>query len=335
MSKRNSRKSLLSMSSCLVLLISLVFPGNALAGVSLPDVAPQLSAQVQDDTQVALQWSLPVRVNVGGFEVERSLDPLNGFVVIASTSKATMSAIDQNVESGQSYYYRIRAFKRSTYSAYSNIEFADIPVSAPVDSAPPSVNLSNPADNTVYSNQQTIDLSADASDDTGVARVDFYCNDALVGSDSSAPYAAGWAISEANNGQHSLKAKSYDHAGNEGVSAAKIVTVNIPPVVQDLPPVVSITSPASGTVYNSEQTFPVIVDAQDDVAIDRILIYDGSTLVKADNTVPYSFSWAITEANNGTHTFTAKAYDSAGQITTSSAVNLIVDIQPVVQDLPP
>ena len=233
MSKQNSSKRLLSISTCLVLLVSLLVPVNASARVSLTDVAPQLTAQVQNDSQVALQWSLADRVSTSGFDVERSSGPLDGFVTVFNTDKSTFSVIDTNVESGQIYYYRVRAYKRSTYSAYSNIEFADLPVVAPVDTAPPSVTLVNPTDNATFTTEQIVNISADAIDDIGVDRVDFFSDDTLIGSDATAQYSDGWSISQTHNGQRSLKAKAYDKTGKEGStwrSARKSSTPSRPEV---------------------------------------------------------------------------------------------------------
>lgn len=91
-------------------------------------------------------------------------------------------------------------------------------------------------------------------------------------------------------------------------------------------PTVSITSPASGTVLSSDQTVVVAASAQDDVGVAKVEFYDGAALKGTDTSAPYSFAWPITQADNGSHAFTARAYDAAGNSKTSSPVSLTVSI---------
>jgi hypothetical protein len=72
----------------------------------------------------------------------------------------------------------------------------------------------------------SITLSATASDDVGVARVDFLVDGTLKGSASTAPYALSLDSTTLSNASHSLVAKAYDAAGNVGTSAAYAFSVN-------------------------------------------------------------------------------------------------------------
>ncbi|MHB1056408.1 MAG: CehA/McbA family metallohydrolase [Rhodanobacter sp.] len=64
----------------------------------------------------------------------------------------------------------------------------------------------------------TITLNATASDDVGVARVEFYVDGALKATDSSSPYSATIDSTTLADGSHALVAKAYDAAGNVGSS---------------------------------------------------------------------------------------------------------------------
>ncbi|MBU2110013.1 fibronectin type III domain-containing protein, partial [Patescibacteria group bacterium] len=101
-----------------------------------------------------------------------------------------------------------------------------------------------------------------------------------------------------------------------------------------IPPTVSITSPASGTTYTTAQTVTINASATDNVGVTKVEFYDGTTLVATDTVSPYTYSWSITSANNGTHSWTAKAYDTANNITVSSVVNLIVNIDGTQPSVP-
>ncbi len=66
----------------------------------------------------------------------------------------------------------------------------------------------------------TITFSATASDNVGVTKVEFYVDNALVGTDTSSPYSLSYDSTTLANGTHSLVAKAYDAAGNIGTSTA-------------------------------------------------------------------------------------------------------------------
>ncbi|MEJ2697721.1 MAG: fibronectin type III domain-containing protein, partial [Candidatus Sulfobium sp.] len=92
---------------------------------------------------------------------------------------------------------------------------------------------------------------------------------------------------------------------------------------------VSITSPTSGTTYTTAQTVTISASAAESGGtISRVEFLDNGSVVASDTTSPYSYSWAITSANNGTHNWTARAYDATGNAAVSAAVSLIADIAP-------
>jgi chitodextrinase len=62
--------------------------------------------------------------------------------------------------------------------------------------------------------------------------------------------------------------------------------------------------------------------------IQRVEFLDGTTVLGSDTSSPYSFSWNTTTATNGSHNLTARAFDNAGNSTTSSpSVAVTVDNQ--------
>ncbi|HEU5154820.1 MAG TPA: Ig-like domain-containing protein, partial [Gemmatimonadales bacterium] len=96
------------------------------------------------------------------------------------------------------------------------------------------------------------------------------------------------------------------------------------------PPVVSISSPTSGAVYLVSQTVILTATASDDVGVTSVEFYDGTTLMSTATTVPYTHTWSVTSANNGMHSWTAKAYDGSGKNKTSTVVSLTVSISDTV-----
>jgi hypothetical protein len=105
---------------------------------------------------------------------------------------------------------------------------------AAADTTPPAVSISAPAAGASVSGTATI--SANASDNVGVTRVEFLMDGALLSTDTTSPYSASWNTTAATNGAHSLTARAFDAAGNQATSAAVGVTVN-----NGSPPVLDIT----------------------------------------------------------------------------------------------
>ena len=96
--------------------------------------------------------------------------------------------------------------------------------SPPGDTTDPTVSVTNPSAGATVAGQ--VSVAAAASDDVGVAGVQFKLDGANLGAeDTSAPYAVTWDTSKATNAQHTLSAVARDAAGNSS-SASITVTVS-------------------------------------------------------------------------------------------------------------
>jgi hypothetical protein len=87
-------------------------------------------------------------------------------------------------------------------------------------------------------------------------------------------------------------------------------------------PTTSITSPTTGTTVSSTTT--ISANAADDFGVTQVEFYQGTTLLCTAPTAPYTCSWNTASVANGSYALTTKAYDAAGHITTSTAVNVTV-----------
>jgi hypothetical protein len=128
------------------------------------------------------------------------------------------------LQTGATYHYRVRMIDPvGNTSTSGDFTFSTGGVPTPPPDAPPSVALTQPAPGSSVSG--SVNLTANASDDFGVARVEFLVDGALVGSDLSAPYVASWLSTTVANGAHSIAARAIDTAGNTSTSAASAITV--------------------------------------------------------------------------------------------------------------
>ncbi len=108
---------------------------------------------------------------------------------------------------------------------------ATVYTSNPNDTTPPTVELTAPFNGATLSN--TVTVSANASDNVGVTKVEFYRGTVKISEDTSSPYSITWNTAYAPDGSHVLFARAYDAAGNSADSASIIVytqNTNVPPI---------------------------------------------------------------------------------------------------------
>ncbi|HSW98346.1 MAG TPA: Ig-like domain-containing protein [Candidatus Saccharimonadales bacterium] len=94
----------------------------------------------------------------------------------------------------------------------------------PGDTTSPTVALTAPAANVTVSG--ATDISANATDNTQVAKVEFYVNSTLVNTDTTAPYTYKWDTSLLPNGSYTILAKAYDAAGNTASDTRPVMVKN-------------------------------------------------------------------------------------------------------------
>lgn len=89
------------------------------------------------------------------------------------------------------------------------------------DTKGPRVTITSPADkSTVLSG--VVEIQAETNDASGISRVDFYQGQTLLASDTSAPYKHGWDTTNLSSGMYSIRAVSYDNAGNFSTADIKV-----------------------------------------------------------------------------------------------------------------
>jgi uncharacterized protein (TIGR03118 family) len=109
--------------------------------------------------------------------------------------------------------------RRQANGLYGRIDPGD----APPDVIAPTVTLTAPAQGATVSGSAT--LTATASDNVGVASVQFFAGTRSIGTATAAPYAVSWDTTTAAAGSVSITAQAKDAAGNSGTSAAVSVSV--------------------------------------------------------------------------------------------------------------
>lgn len=193
------------------------------------------------------------------------------------------------------------------------------------NSVSPTVTMSSPVDGDIVSGPVTI--NADASDDQGVTRVELWKDNTLVKTQYLPPYTFTWASIQDTNATHTLQVRAYDVVDNVGVSPT--ITVLSDNFVDTTKPVVVLTNPSTSTsTVNPMNWFYVYVSTTDNSGfIQKTELYVNNVLTDTttfySTTTPSRLQWDTAPlANNKTYKVYAKAYDFAGNVGTSTTINV-------------
>ena len=195
------------------------------ADTQAPTAPSNLSAGTSGGS-VSLSWS-PATDNVGVAQYNVYRSAVANFIQSSANKigQTASTTYTDTTASGTVYYNVTAQDTAGNIGAPSN----EVSAALPVDTSPPVVAMTAPADNSTVSG--TVAVSATASDDVGVSGVQFLLDGNNVGTEKTiAPYSLNWDSSTAANGTHGLSARARDGAGNVTTSTAINITVNNPVV---------------------------------------------------------------------------------------------------------
>lgn len=188
---------------------------------------------------------------------------------------------------------------------------------------PPTVTLTAPPDGSAFTAPADLTLTATASDDRGVSRVEFLVNDNVVGQSATEPYTLQQIFAA---GTYRISARAYDTDGLSATSPASTIQVNDP-----LPefPTVSIHSPAPEDYVTLAPAIELMATATDaNGSIATVEFREGETslgFATRQSATMFTLATALAE---GQHTLTAIATDNTGNATTSNPVTFFVVLEP-------
>ena len=159
-------------------------------------------------SSVALQWDANTESDLAGYKVFCAADSasFDGAVVVDVQDQTTATIYD--LDPLKSYSFAVKAYNSAGMeSAFSNV------VVVP-EMSPPVVTIAAPV---MANGAITIDVSA--TDNVGVAKVEFYINGKLVNTAATAPYKHSMALAALPSGDCDITVKAYDAAGNVGTAS--------------------------------------------------------------------------------------------------------------------
>ena len=210
--------------------------------------------------------------------------------VADQTSRVTFDAV-----AGTTYYIVVNGFDDGSDGAMGSFTLSWSSAGSTVDTAPPSVTLTAPAEGAWVG--PSVQLSATAADDVGLARVEFLAGSTLIATDTEPPYTATWNPTGFTQGTSvPITAHAVDTSGKSADSTHNVF-------VDTTPPDTTITAGPSGTVTSPTATFSFSADEAGTTFFCTIDYY-----TTAACTSPQTYSGVT----GGPHTFEVWAIDRAG-----------------------
>lgn len=185
------------------------------------------------------------------------------------------------------------------------------------DEESPTATITNPSNNSEWDEGVFVSIIAEATDNEGISKVDFYVDGTLEFSDAEADYRYEWNTSD-KAGDHIIQARAYDTNDNNSNSA--LVNVKI---INDAPVASFIVNPVSGdttTIFHVDASG--CTDTEDDVSALEVR-WDW----EADGTWDTDYSTTKTAdlkyASDGTKQILLEVKDTNGQTDTTSLLVII------------
>jgi chitinase len=168
---------------------------------------------------VTLAWDAVSAPGLAGYRLYYGYSS-GSYSVNLDVGNSTTTALS-GLDAGRTYYFATTAYDGyGDESAFSNEVSYVVPGG---DTAPPTVAITSPVGGASVAKKSTVAISAEASDNVSVTKVEFYINGQLTCSDTAASYTCAWKVPAAPGRTYQLQAKAYDAQGN--VNSSSLVTV--------------------------------------------------------------------------------------------------------------
>lgn len=198
--------------------------------------------------------------------------------------------------------------------------------SAPVtftSDAPPVVTILTPASEAVFAAPATINLTANVIDSGKISKVVYYYGGTnVIGTSTTGPtYPFAWTSVGANN--YSITAVATDSLNISAPSAPDPIQV-----VNDVPPVVTLLTPANALVFSNTADVSLSYSVTDSATtVSTVEIFRNGSLVTTLTAPTSGSTWIFTEVNPlpiGSYTYFARAFDATGSSTDSAMATVVV-----------
>lgn len=190
------------------------------------------------------------------------------------------------------------------------------------DDNAPTITITYPADGALITG--TDNINANATDDIGINRVDFYRDSTFIGTDNTAPYSITHDFSTDPAGTNVIKAIAYDTLGQTAMDAIKVSNTT-----GGGGPTINITNPSHGANVSGVVTIEAAASAS--AGINRVEFSVNGVLLCTDTVAPYQCSWDTRLLSFGNYTISAVVVDMAAATASDSITVRTTDSSPEVK----
>jgi glucose/arabinose dehydrogenase len=141
----------------------------------------------------------------------KTLDPTMGNVV-ADFATGISLPVDLQVSEDGFLYYLARGDAAVHRIGFSN------------DVTPPTISIGSPVDGSTVARKSNVTIMASASDNIGVARVEFLINGIVQCTDVGTPFSCSWKVPSPPNKRYQIQARAFDLAGNVGTATVQVTS---------------------------------------------------------------------------------------------------------------
>jgi alpha-mannosidase len=187
------------------------------------------------------------------------------------------------------------------------------PISSPgpsaSDTTKPTVTVTSPS--TAAQVSGTVAVTADASDNVGVAGVQFTVDGSNLGAeDTVAPYSVSWDTRTSPNGSHNLSAVARDAAGNRQTASTVMVSVSNDTTAPTVPTNLTAAASSSSQINLSWSA------ATDNVAVAGYRVSRNGSVIATTSATTFNDTGLAPQT---TYTYSVAAFDAAGNASAGSA----------------
>lgn len=193
--------------------------------VTVPS-APTLASPSNNATGIALNPTLSWNASSGATTYSVQVSTNSSFTnLIANQTGITSTSFSlSGLVNSLLYYWRVNATNSAGTSGWSST-YSFTTLASIADVTPPTVSITSPANGATVSG--TISVSANASDNVGVAGVQFTIDGGNLGSEiTTAPFSTSLNTALYANGSHTLAAVARDAAGNKSTASVSVTVSN-------------------------------------------------------------------------------------------------------------
>ena len=185
------------------------------------------------------------------------------------------------------------------------------------DATAPTVSLTAPAANATIAG--TVTVSASASDNVGVASVQFLLDGANLGTaDSTSPYSVSWNTTTATNGTHRLQGRATDISGNTATTTDRFITVD------NQAPTGTIVINSGATATNSRNATLTLSASDAWSSVTQMRFSNNGTSFSTAEAYATTKTWTLT-SGAGTKTVYVQFKDALGNWSAAITDTIVLD----------